>query len=67
MTKVQEVQLLATVARQNPRFLEWLKNRLDAEKSALVTVADNEQFKRLQGRAQFCAELVKLLESAAQS
>jgi hypothetical protein len=64
MTKDQEDQVFESIARHNPRFLDILKASLESEKTKLVTVVDPEQFKRLQGRAQFCQELLKRFEVA---
>lgn len=64
MNEQQVAQLFEGVARSHPRLLEWLKDRLEAEKAMLVDVVDHEQFKRIQGRAQFCRELLRRLEDS---
>jgi hypothetical protein len=48
----------------NTRFKDWLNDKLAHEVSVLVQMADNDQLRRSQGRAQLLKSMLDLLEKA---
>jgi hypothetical protein len=48
----------------NPRFKDWLQDKLTTEVSALVQQVDIDQLRRSQGRAQLLKSMLDLLDKA---
>ncbi len=65
MLTSNEVQLFESVARNHPRFREWLASELKQKITVLINVVDTEQLKRAQGHAQCLQGIIDKLDSSA--
>lgn len=63
MTKTEEVELFEFLARQH-KLRDWLNSKLAAEMVVLVQMADMEQLRRAQGRAQALQNILALMDAA---
>ena len=63
MTKPEESELFEFLARQS-KLREWLDTKLAAEITVLVNMADADQLRRAQGRAQVYQQFLSLMDAA---
>lgn len=47
----------------DPKLVEWVRWKLEAEKESLVSKADVDQIRKAQGKAQLLQNMVALLEA----
>lgn len=58
----QEVLMFESIAREHPKFREWLDTELAKKYEVLVKVVDGEQLRRAQGYAQCLQTLIDQLD-----
>jgi len=61
---MSELDLFDQLSRQ-PRFKQWLQQKLDTEYTVLCQMSDTDQLRRAQGRAQLLKSMLDLLDKAA--
>jgi len=61
---MSELDLFDQLSRQ-PRFKQWLQQKLDTEYTVLCQMSDADQLRRAQGRAQLLKSMLDLLDKAA--
>jgi len=63
----KDLQTFEQIARNTPRFKEWLQAELRTKHDVLVKMNDVEQLRRTQGYAQCLQTLIENLDAASGS
>ena len=64
MLSNKDLQLFESIARNHPRFREWLSAELEQRIKVLINVTDVDQLRRAQGYAQCLMAMVGHLDDA---
>lgn len=64
MISNKDLQLFESIARNNPRFREWLSSELEQRIKVLINVTDTDQLRRAQGYAQCLMSLIGHLDDS---
>ena len=67
MLTAAHLQVFESVARNHPRFREYLASELEQKSQFLIQVTDGEQFRVAQGHARCLQTLIKNLDDAAKA
>lgn len=67
MLNAAQLQVFESVARNHPRFREYLASELEQKSQFLIQVTDGEQFRVAQGHARCLQTLIKNLDDAAKA
>ncbi len=67
MLTAEQLQVFESVARNHPRFREYLASELEQKSQFLIQVTDGEQFRVAQGHARCLQTLIKNLDDAAKA
>ena len=67
MLTAEQLQVFESVARNHPRFREYLASELEQKSQFLVQVTDGEQFRVAQGHARCLQTLIKNLDDAVKA
>ena len=67
MLPAEQLQVFESVARNHPRFREYLASELEQKSQFLIQVTDGEQFRVAQGHARCLQTLIKNLDDAAKA
>ena len=67
MLTAEQLQVFESVARNHPRFREYLASELEQKSQFLIQVTDGEQFRVAQGYARCLQTLIKNLDDAAKA
>lgn len=65
-TDKRVTEALARVNVNEPRLLEWLKDRLERHQDQMGSLKDDVEVRWAQGRVQETKSLIKSIESAAE-
>lgn len=64
MLTAEQLQVFESVARNHPKFREYLASELEQKSQFLIQVTDGEQFRVAQGHARCLQTLIKNLDDA---
>lgn len=67
MLTAEQLQVFESVARNHPKFREYLASELEQKSQFLIHVTDGEQFRVAQGHARCLQTLIKNLDDAAKA
>ena len=67
MLTAEQLQVFESVARNHPRFREYLVSELEQKSQFLIQVTDGEQFRVAQGHARCLQTLIKNLDDAVKA
>mgnify|MGYP003436431668 FL=1 len=67
MLTAEQLQVFESVARNHPRFREYLASELEQKSQFLIQVTDGEQFRVAQGHARCLQTLIKNLDDASKA
>lgn len=67
MLTAEQLQVFESVARNHPRFREYLASELEQKSQFLIQVTDGEQFRVAQGHARCLQTLIKNLDDAVKA
>lgn len=67
MLTAEQLQVFESVARNHPRFREYLASELEQKSQFLIQVTDGEQFRVAQGHARCLQTIIKNLDDAVKA
>lgn len=67
MLTAEQLQVFESVARNHPKFREYLASELEQKSQFLIQVTDGEQFRVAQGHARCLQTLIKNLDDAVKA
>lgn len=67
MLTAEQLQVFESVARNHPKFREYLASELEQKSQFLIQVTDGEQFRAAQGHARCLQTLIKNLDDAVKA